>query len=493
VTETMRRRGTATGSGTSTTTHVQRFAEFAARCRDEGVPAEVDRSVRQRVADILGICVAAQRLSTSQAAVDHVMSSGGTEESHVIGKSIRVPAAQAAFANGVLAHSLDYDDTHLPSVLHPSASVIPTALAMAEARGASGDATVTAAAAGLEICVRLGMAAYDPAAGNSLFFQHGQHATSICGVLGAAASAAMLAGLDADGIGHAMAISASFASGILEGNRMGGTVKRTHCGWAAHGAVNAAQLAVRGFTGPPTVLEGRFGFFQAFVGGKFDAAALDDGLGTRWEVRGIFFKPYPANHFTHAGIDAAIELREQGLRPQDVASAELGVAAPTVRTIGEPIDVKRRPQSGYQAQFSGPYTIAAALLGGGGLGLGLADFDDKLVADPVRQKLMDRINVVPDAQCQEIFPYQLPAVLRVKTHDGRSLESAVLTNRGGPQRPLTDAEIRRKLADNVHGWVSERSAELLSAVADHPDALNDISSVMRATVRMPDEETARCR
>src|SRR5690606_32796008 len=138
----------------------------------------------------------------------------------------------------------------------------------------------------------------------------------------------------------------SMASGIIESNRTGGTVKRMHCGWAARSGVSAAQLVRYGFTGPPTVLEGRFGFFQAWLhGDRIDMDAITDGLGETWAVPGIFFKPYPANHFTHAGIDAARRLRESGLRPDEIARIELQVAAAPHRTIGAPIEVKRRPET----------------------------------------------------------------------------------------------------------------------------------------------------
>src|SRR5690606_33103326 len=116
---------------------------------------------------------------------------------------------------------------------HPSANVVPAALAAAEDAGASGEAVVRAVAVGLEVAVRLGMAGYDEKLGNSVFFEHGQHATSICGAMGAAVAAAIVQGLDADGVVHALGLAASRASGILEANRTGGTVKRLHCGWAA--------------------------------------------------------------------------------------------------------------------------------------------------------------------------------------------------------------------------------------------------------------------
>src|SRR6266516_4790151 len=150
-------------------------------------------------------------------------------------------------------------------------------------------------------------------------------------------------------------------AGLLEANRTGGTVKRVHCGWAAHCGVAAADLARHGLTGPPTVLEGRFGFLQAFCGDRAHPDAVVRGLGTDWELPRVVFKPYPCNHFTHTGVDAALRLRAQGLAPADVTAIELGVAKPVLRMIAEPPEAKARPASGYHAVYSGPYTVAAAL------------------------------------------------------------------------------------------------------------------------------------
>ncbi|MEV0330792.1 MmgE/PrpD family protein [Micromonospora echinospora] len=456
----------------------RQLAVFAADTPATALPAEVVGSVRHRVLDVVGLCVAAVDLPTSRAALAYVRDQGGQGQARAIGVAAPVPAALAAFGNGVLAHSLDYDDTHLPSVLHPSASVVPAALAAAELTGASGRETVAAVAVGLEVCVRLGMAGYDRAAGNSVFFEHGQHATSICGTLGGAVAAARLFGLDADRTLDALGVAASMAAGLIEANRTGGTVKRIHCGWAAHSAVSAATLARYGISGPPTVLEGRFGFFEAFLRGEYDPAEITRGLGVDWAVPDIFFKPYPANHFTHAAIDAGLALRERGVRPQDVETVTLGVPTPVIRTIGQPIDRKRRPTTGYEAQFSGPYAVAAGLHGGGVLGVGPDDFTDALAADPSRRAVMERVEVVPDDRCDEIFPNQFPAVLRVVTRDGREWTEEVLTNRGGPQRPLTTAELAVKFRHNVAGRLP---AEVAEAVAREIDGLDTAPDVRRLT------------
>lgn len=445
------------------------------------MPDEVVDSVRKRVLDIIGLCVAAWPLPTSQAALSYVVEQGGRGQATAVGVDGALPAPLAAFANGVLAHSLDYDDTHLPSVLHPSASVIPAALATAEWVGASGRDTVAAIAVGLEVCVRLGMAGYDHAAGNSVFFEHGQHATSICGAIGGAVAAARLLRLDAAGVLDAIGVAASMASGLIESNRTGGTVKRIHCGWAAHSAVTAASLAHHGITGPPTILEGRFGFFEAFLRGEYDPAAITRGLGAQWSVPDIFFKPYPANHFTHAAIDAAGALRRRGVPVAEITSITLGVPGAVVRTIGEPIERKRQPETGYQAQFSGPYAVVAGLLGGAGLGVGLSDFTDELATDPHRRALMALVEVVADERCDRIFPHQFPAVLTVRTRDGREWVEEVLANRGGPQHPLSDAELSTKFRDNVSSVLAAEAVAGIEEHVHHLERLPDVRVLMGLT------------
>ena len=454
------------------------------------VPGEIRAGIPSRIIDIVGIAVRACPLDTSRAVTGFALAQESGPQATAIGAGRRIAAAEAAFVNGVLAHSLDYDDTHLPSILHPSASVVPAALAVAEWRGGPGAALVDAVAVGLEVAVRLGMGGYDRRARQSVYFERGQHATSICGAVGSAAAAARLLRADADAdaiadsIADAMGIACSMASGIIEANRAGGTVKRLHCGWAARAGVTAAQLAVRGITGPRTAIEGRFGLFRAFLGSGADLAAVTDDLGRHWEAARIFYKPYPANHFTHAAIDAAIGLRRRGLEPADVASATLEVAPPTVRTIGEPIDAKRAPDTGYLAQFSGPYAVAAGLLGGNGLGLGLADFSDDLARDPARRDLMARIDVAGDPGLMAIYPCQLPARLTVATTGGETLVEEVLANRGGPDDPLTEADLATKYNDNVAGLVSAGTArsvhDRLAGVAAEPSVaglLDPLASV----------------
>jgi len=458
-----------------TETLARQLAEFAVDSYRSALPAPAAAASQKSILDTVGVALAGSDEDATSVAREVMASQGGRAEATVFrSDGLRLPAAAAAMVNGTMAHALDFDDTHLPSILHPSASVVPTVLAVAESEGSSGAEALAAAAIGAEITCRLGMAAFDPALRNSIFFERGLHATSICGTIGSAVAAALLMGADAATVSHTIGIAASMGAGLLEANRTGGTVKRTHCGWAAHSGISAARFAVGGLTGPPTVLEGRFGFFEAYTGGRFDAEALVGDLGERWEMARLFTKPYPTNHFTHAGIDGALALRDRGVDPGQITEIELGVPAPVLRTIAEPSDDKAQPRSGYHARFSGPFTVAAAFVGGGGLGVTADDFTDESVLDPERQRLAALVRCFADEEATAGFPAQFPAVLRVALSDGTRLEHRVRYTRGGPENPLSAQDLALKFRLNAEPVIgAERTSEVIVQI----EALGDRPSV----------------
>ncbi len=429
-------------------THVAALGEFVADTIERGIGDARATDSRMRILDTVGNGLAAAPEEPVRIVRAFAEQQAGSGEAPVWGSDLRLPAASAALVNGTMAHALDFDDTHLPSVLHPSASVVPAVLAAAAATGATAEHTLAAIAAGNEVTIRLGTAGYDEEFGNSIFFEKGLHATSICGTIGAAAACAVLFGGTADTAAHAMGIAASMGAGLIEANRTGGSVKRIHTGWAAHSGLTAGQLAAGGLTGPPTVLEGRFGFFQAYTDGHFNEEALVGGLGDEWQSDRLFFKPYPTNHFTHAGIDAAMALRDE-VDLDDITAIRLGAPAPVLRTIAEPADQKATPTDPYTARFSGPFTVAAALVGGGGLGLWLDDFTDETIADETRLRLSGLVECSADERATEIFPHQFPAVLEIETSSGDTLTHRIDHNRGGPENPLSEAEVARKFEINA--------------------------------------------
>jgi 2-methylcitrate dehydratase PrpD len=454
-----------------------RLGEWAAGLRFEQIPAPVVESARDRVMDVIGICVAGQASDAGAAARGLRDEWGlGRPEAGFVGEAAKGPAAVVAMVNGTYAHSLDFDDTHLPSIVHPSAPMVPAILAQAEAVGASGQEALTALVAAYEVNTRLATAQYDPELGNSLFFERGLHATSIIGAVAGAAGCARLRGLDSAGIAHAIAIACSMGAGLIEANRAGGSIKKFHGGWAAHSAVAASGMAAHGLTGPETVLEGGFGLFQAFCGDRWRPEAVTEGLGERWNTPGIFYKPYPCNHFTHALVDAAITLKKAGLNPAEVERVTIGTARAAWRTIGDPIDEKRRPRTPYHAAFSAPFVFATALVGGSGLGVSARDFTDETLADPERRRIADACEVLVDDECTRIFPNQFPGVVRVETRDGRRVEERVTTTRGGPERPLSQAELVSKLTDNAG-----RLAAGIARACRELDQLTTVEPVVAAT------------
>lgn len=352
----------------------ENLAAFAHGLSSGAIPEVVRRRVALHTLDTLGCALASMDADWAAAVLDPVLRWGGAGGASVVGTARRVAAPMAALANGALAHGHDFDDTHAPSITHASAVVLPAVLALAEEEGLDGGSAIAAAVAGYEVIARLGMAA------PGRFHARGWHATPACGTFAAAVAAGRCLGLGRVALTSALGIAASCASGLLEFLEDGSSVKRLHPGWAAHSGVLAAAFAKGGFTGPASGIEGRFGFFRAALGEAPDLTAALATLGTRWETLEVAVKPYPCCHYNHAYLDAALRLRaEHALTPDAIAEVECVVPAGEIPIVCEPAAVKRAPRTDYDAKFSLPFTVAAALLEGR---VGVSTFDAERRGDP---------------------------------------------------------------------------------------------------------------
>ena len=446
-------------------TLAERLAHFTASLTFDDVPPDVVASARLRTLDVLGLALAASTYEFATpviAAVD-----AGPGPCTIVGSTRTAAPAAAALANGTLMHGLDFDDTHAASITHASAVVVPSVLAVAESIGAYGRDTITAAVAAYEAVTRLGMAA--PGA----FHARGWHATSTCGAFAAALGAGKLLGLDASQLTHALGLAGSFASGLMEFLEDGSAVKRLHAGWAAHAGVFAATLAAGGVTGPASILEGRFGFYRTFVG-TAPLAEVFDTLGHQWETPRIGFKPYPCCHLSHAYIDCALRLRGDHAVDADAISAiECRVPAGEVPIICEPRASKLRPRTTYEAQFSLPFVVAAALVDGR---VGLATFTAERLEDRRLLALASRVEHVIDPD--STFPDGFPGWVTVRLTDGRVVEVREPDGRGGPGRPLPASAIVEKFHDNAaRALPGARCEELARAVLDL-DGAPDVRKVL---------------
>jgi len=293
------------------------------------------------------------------------------------------------------------------------------------------------------------------------FHARGWHATAVCGVFGAALAAGKCLRLDADQLTAALGIAASMASGVMEFLEDGSWVKRMHPGWAAQAGIQAAVLAQGGFTGPDTALEGRLGLYRAALGETPDVAKQLDSLGDEWEMLRTSFKLYPCCHLNHAYLDAVARLRrDTGLRAEQVAEVECLVPAGEVPIVCEPAEAKRRPRTPYDAKFSLPFCIAAAL---SEARVGIGAFTEESIRDPRLLALADRVSFSVDSSSR--YPETFPGWVKVRLRDGRALEAREESQRGGPDRPIAPDEVIGKFRENASRVIpADRVTEIERAV-----------------------------
>jgi 2-methylcitrate dehydratase PrpD len=417
-------------------TAAERFAEFALELDLDAVPGEVVEAAKLHVLDVLGCGVAAHGLGIATEGRTTMAEMAGEPEAAVIGLDEALPAPSAAFANAMLCHGLDFDDTHSDSVSHVSTVVVPAALAVAEMHGAGGRDLLTAIVAGNEIVARIGMAA--PGA----FHERGFHPTAICGIFGATAAAARLSGLDESPTASALGIAGSMASGLFAYLDDATATKPIHAAWAAHGALLAVRLAAHGAEGPPGVLEGRFGVFHAFVDRRIDLEPQLRDLGERWETPRIAFKPYPACHFIHGSLGATGSLGTVDV--DEIEEIVVTVPEAGVSLVLEPADSKVSPRTEYEGKFSLQYSTAAMLVHGR---VGLTSYTAAALADPRVLDLARKVRY--ETKEYETYPAAFPGGVRIVLRDGRVLDAEFPHQLGAPENPMSADQVRQKFRENA--------------------------------------------
>ncbi|NQW11185.1 MAG: MmgE/PrpD family protein [Alphaproteobacteria bacterium] len=412
------------------------LAEFAAGLNLDKVPADVTARAKTLVMDTVGIALRARREADStpslMAGLRALGYAGG--DARLIGDAEGWTPAGAALLNGALAHSLDFDDTHAAGSIHPSAPIVPAALAAAEMVGADGATTLAGIIAGYEVQIRLSMAL-----GPSDHYTRGYHPTATCGAFGAAAAAGRVLGLPAERIQAAFGIALSQAAGSLEFLADGAWTKPFQVGWAAHNGLVAARLAAEGFKAPVRGVEGQRGFLAAYAPNA-DPAKATAGLGQHWETLRIAVKPYPSCRYSHAAMDAVAQLRAANdLTGGEVTAIRIGLPKTGMGLVADPIEAKRKPVSIVDGQFSMPFLASVMLRKGR---FGWDDYRDQL-ADQDTLDLARKVSCVIDARCEAAFPTNLSGVAIVETTRG-TFETFVEIPKGEPDNWPTDAEHRAK-------------------------------------------------
>jgi 2-methylcitrate dehydratase PrpD len=433
------------------------LVDFALGLEAGSLPAAVTEAAGLCLTDWIGAAIRGSREPLAAALDAVIVATGGDPQATIIGRGRRTSALLAALANGAQGHALDFDDTHLASIVHGSAPVAPAVLAVAEWRGCSGAAALAAFVAGFEVETRIGRVIGPRLA------DRGWHVTALLGHFGAAAAAGRLLGLTADQLGRAFGIAGTQAAGLEQS--LGTMCKPLHPGKAAMHGILAALLAREGFTGPVGILDERSGLPGTFVGVTDLTPALED-LGKRFEILENSTKLYAACHLLHATIDAGRAIRAHAApAPETIAEVECHVHPLAVKVAAIPA-----PCTGLEAKFSAAYCAALALTRGD------AAESDFTAPDPGLLGLATRIRPVADPALA------IPeARMRVRLRDGRVLDEVVRAARGTPGHPVSRHEVEEKFRRLAGVVLPAPQVGRLLETLEHLAALPDVGTLAAAT------------
>jgi 2-methylcitrate dehydratase PrpD len=408
------------------------LAQFVTETTHEDLPADAFTKARQLILDSFGVQLAASTKPWSKIVYRYVTNLGGRQESTIVNYGDRCPVPHCAFANASFAHGFEIDDTHRRSGTHVSCVVVPAALALAESRRTDGREFLLATALGLEVMARVGSAV------GHRTLDLGIHPTPAAGPFGAAAAASKLLHFDEQRVLNALAIAGSHSCGLLEFCRSGGSQKRMHAGLAAEGGLRSAFLAGDGLTGPPTILEGEWGFCNIFSWGDPRVEAITAGLGSSWEIMQIAYKRFCQDYELHAMMDALLSIVENhSISPDAIREVIVRCPEVTTRMIG----TMREPQEVTAAHFSANFSLAVQLVKGSA---GFGEYSEETLKDPRVRELAKRIRLEPDEELSQLYPAKMPAKVVVRLRDGSTHETRVDSAKGTPENPLSDSELEEK-------------------------------------------------
>lgn len=426
-------------------TYSRRVARFAHDLRWDDIPADVRAQAVRCVLDLCGAAVAGSRTRAARIAASSALEAHGSGVCTIIGSDTGSMPVGAALANGFAASALDIDDGYRPIKGHPGAVVFPAVLAAAEYAGASGDGFLTALVVGYEVSMRAGHIMH-PLYG----FYHGSGAW---GPVGATAGAACLLGCDVEKIQRALGISEFHAPMTPEMRSVDHpSMLKDGIGWGAMAGLASARLADKGFTGIPSLFD-EDGAESPFA----------ESLGHEYLMRGLYFKPYPCCRWAQPAVEGALAAaRELDVGADEIARVQVYTfeAATRLRSTA--------PRTTEEAQFSLPWPVACALVDGT---IGPDQMLEHGLADPARQALAGRVEMICDPELEKGFPARALAQVEVEASDGRRVRSGVLAARGDAETKPSDEELAGKFESFVEPVLgSGRAAELACAIQKLPDA-----------------------
>ena len=452
------------------------LARWVLALRYENIDSDTEAYARELILDHLG-CAARGGVVDNMPSVDATLvamgAGSGPALTAVVGKQPARPE-WAVFSNAIAAHSIELDDTHSASSLHPAVVVIPGALAAAELEGSSGTEFIAAVVAGYEVACRLGRALNPKDT-----YAKGFHPTAIVGPFATASAVGKLIGLDEEQLAHAFGIAASESAGRTEFLSEGAWTKRFHPGWASHAGYVAARLAQNGFTGPMHPFDGRDGLLRGYGSDQYPERLTAD-LGSPLELSQTSVKPHACCRYNQGPIDLAITLqREHGITTEDVEAIEVGVVTAAMGIVVEPRDRKVRPTNDVDAQFSLPYAVGLGVVKGQAT---LEDYARDVLDDGGVLAIAERTVAVVKPEFDAKYPAVWPCDMTITTTDGRTLHAALEFPKGDPENRLSYDEMCDKFR-SLAGVVFD--GDELEAIIAAVDALavDGVGPVVEAVTR----------
>jgi 2-methylcitrate dehydratase PrpD len=446
------------------------FARNFFNTKYEDLPPEAVEATKKEILDLMGVALG----GASQPGATHVCALikewGGKEESSIIGDKQKAPAPNAAQANATMAHTLDFDDVHEAAVMHPGIAAIPVVMAVGEARGnLSGKEFITCTALGVDMMCRLALATTPGKSPIEL----GWHLTTLFGFMGAAATAARVMRLSEDKIIDAIGIGYHQSCGNGQCVKDGALTKRLGPGFAVKGGITAALLARMGVTGARNSLEGEWGLYKQYMDGDYGPEILTADLGKRFEGVNVAIKPYPCCRGIHPAIDAALALMaETDMRRRDIKEIVLSVTDAHLKLLCQPLEAKRSPRSPVDAQFSIPWGVASAIVGGK---VGLGDFTDSAIGNQDVLAITHRMRVEVDNSLHKPGPE--PTRVSIVTNEGKAFAKVVENPLGSLERPMSFDDCARKFRDCAKSLDAGRRDRIIDLVG-RLDRLEDIGEII---------------
>jgi 2-methylcitrate dehydratase PrpD len=454
----------------------QALAAHVAHARCEDMPAGVLRAAKRSLLDALGVIMAASTLGEGCsvfADLTRTEADAGVHPSTVLGFGFKAPAADAALVNGAGAHALDFEDAHDQAPVHPSAQTVPAALALAEARRASGRELLAALAIGADLTCRLGLALTDDP------LRYGWYVPPILSAFGATAAGASLAGLSETQTLDAFSLTLGQATATAEViDNPESLVRSVRDAFGAHAAVLSVGLAARGLAGFRKPFEGRAGLFALYARGGYDPRPLTHELGVRYEGKRVSLKPWPSCRATHPFVDAALGLAtDHDLDPLEIDTVTL-LGCEWARMLAEPIERRAAPSTAIDAKFSLPFTVASALVH--------QRLDLDSFAEPARNErsvlgLAQRIRYRGDGDASVRHEAVTRGTVEIRMSSGAVLSRHCAHPYGSPQAPITEADLVAKFMDCAAHAARPVSRGRLEVVAQQVLNLEEVNDVREVT------------